>query len=743
MTGRKKTYVFDYLGAHCGMHYYDESFAQLLSSIPGHDVEVLSNFHFSERRHRFCPNMFGHGRISGAIVLLLTAARLLAKRIANPSARFIFLTYGNLYEMAFLPSLLLFRRRNVLDVHEAVAQKDEERGISNGYFGFLYHRCIQNVIIHSDRTRSYMERFGYEGQTLFVPHFKYRLRKTYDVSKVGNDIMEAMGNGGITVLFFGNITHEKGVDILLEAYTTLPEAYSQRINVIVAGKDKDGSVYRIDTRKYANVHIIARHINDDELVKLYSESTYVALPYRKTSQSGIMEMAFYFRRKVIASSVPYFVATLQELPSFGLIAEDGVEGFAKALIQSSEENGKYEFSNKDLDRYEMREEMEAFGRNYQSLILDASDSELEESSSWEIASERLFCLLRAAIHGVIDKTELFEGMDDKAWNRVYRMSVSQGVIALAYDGMKKLDEPLQPIIDIRVQWGFNVTHIEKISRNQIATAEEVSSMLGKESVRVMIMKGLTHSSRYPNPLHRQCGDIDVYLMGDFEKGDRIASDHGYEVIHDFFVHSEFRVNGINIENHNVFVNNTVNRTGAMVQAYLAGNTEEAYVHPIVSGALAPSADFEAIFLTRHAIWHFARECIRFRDIVDWSLFLQDAWQKMDSQKIHGLMRETGMNRFAQILTSICRDKLGLKADIRFDEDQPLLQNRVLEDILSYNNPFRHYHSGVIHTFYRKLTSRFERKWCYDMVVPDSFYGNILSSVRDYIKYPWKILTSKV
>lgn len=36
------------------------------------------------------------------------------------------------------------------------------------------------------------------------------------------------------------------------------------------------------------IRIFDRHINDDELVYLYSKTDYILLPYKKSSQSGIL-----------------------------------------------------------------------------------------------------------------------------------------------------------------------------------------------------------------------------------------------------------------------------------------------------------------------------------------------------------------------------------------------------------------------------------------------------------------------
>ena len=39
-----KVYLVDYIGMHCGMHYYNDAFCRVLSAIPGLDISVLSNY---------------------------------------------------------------------------------------------------------------------------------------------------------------------------------------------------------------------------------------------------------------------------------------------------------------------------------------------------------------------------------------------------------------------------------------------------------------------------------------------------------------------------------------------------------------------------------------------------------------------------------------------------------------------------------------------------------------------------
>lgn len=352
-------------------------------------------------------------------------------------------------------------------------------------------------------------------------------------------------------------------------------------------------------------------------------------------------------------------------------------------------------------------------------------------------------LIRIALWGADGNLTLFEGVSDKEWEALYEKSVEQGLLALAFDGVQRLPKPMQPQLNTKVQWGFNVQHIEKLYDRQCAAAKRLIGLYNANGIRTLLMKGLNLASYYPTPSHRQFGDLDIYLMGDFERGNELIREKGVVIRHDFFVHTEFTVGGVNVENHRWFVNPDVNKTGRYVQEHLALLADEARAFEMFEGAYYPSPEFNALFLLRHSSWHYARESIRLRDICDWGLFLHHEQQSMDTEKVMQLLRESGLERYAAILTGICRRYLGFEVSLPFSREYPDLVERVMEDILSFDNPEKHNNIGFLRAFFWKWRNRISRKWCYDLVVPDSFWGNIGYSITNYIKKPLAIFRAKL
>lgn len=360
-----------------------------------------------------------------------------------------------------------------------------------------------------------------------------------------------------------------------------------------------------------------------------------------------------------------------------------------------------------------------------------------------ITEKRLFALLRLALWGRDEDTGIFEGITEAEWSDIYAVALMQGVLAIAFDGAMMLPEQMQPDLDTKIQWGYNVGHIEKIYARQIDTASGITRLFAGNGIRTMIMKGISVARYYPVPAHRQFGDIDVYLMGDYAKGNEIIAAKGIPIKYEYFVHSEFRLNGVNIENHELFVNANVNKTGAYVQRELDRLVADVRLHPTVEGAYVPSPEFDALFLTRHATWHYARECIRLRDLCDWALFLHHEADNMDKTEVIRMLRESGLERYASIVTEICRNHLGLDRSLPFAAEYHELSERVKNDILTFENPDKFKEIGFVRVFLRKLQNRFSRKWCYDLVVPDSYYGNILYSIKNYLTAPLGLFKAKL
>ncbi|WP_251237439.1 glycosyltransferase, partial [Bacteroides nordii] len=326
----KQIFIVDYLGIHCGMHYYNDAFKKVLSNpLPNEKINILSNYP-EEKATSFFLNFYSVNKLIGVIFLVYNYIKLYIKVLSNKKACFIYLTYGNSIDIPFL-WIISKAPKHIIDIHEAIGQNVDANLRLKKWFKNIYSSKIKSVITHSQRTNNFLDEYDFQGLRLSVPHFKYCFKKTCNENQVEKEIQHSIAKDKINILFFGNINYNKGIDILIQTINALPQEQAEKLNIIIAGKDFDGTIHKISLMHPQSFQVFLKHINDDELVFLYKNTDYVVLPYRKTSQSGILEMAFYFKKPIIASNIPYFNMMLSKFKSFGMLTDLDIPSFTNTF----------------------------------------------------------------------------------------------------------------------------------------------------------------------------------------------------------------------------------------------------------------------------------------------------------------------------------------------------------------------------------------------------------------------------
>lgn len=121
----------------------------------------------------------------------------------------------------------------------------------------------------------------------------------------------------------------------------------------------------------------------------------------------------------------------------------------------------------------------------------------------------------------------------REWDDIFRMAADQGVCAVIGDGMERLPEELRPPRELRLRWALTAERQEKRYRHQQEKAAKMAAAFAENGIRLLLLKGLGLSRDYPVPAHRECGDIDIYLFGASDEGDRLLLQMGAQPISTF------------------------------------------------------------------------------------------------------------------------------------------------------------------------------------------------------------------
>ena len=87
---------------------------------------------------------------------------------------------------------------------------------------------------------------------------------------------------------------------MVQAY--LKSSQLKNYKLVIAGNDKKQIVMKNST----NIININRYIKDDEIKDLFSKAKIVVYPYLSATMSGVLSIAFYFKKNVILSDIPFF-----------------------------------------------------------------------------------------------------------------------------------------------------------------------------------------------------------------------------------------------------------------------------------------------------------------------------------------------------------------------------------------------------------------------------------------------------
>ena len=226
------------------------------------------------------------------------------------------------YLLLFYPLMRLWHIHVIFVAHNVVPHS----GFGNLFyelFKWLSIRIADDVLVFS-KNQSHVLWNKYHIRGLMVPHpYIDFYEHFYRERKIGRE--------PCTILFFGVIRPNKGLEILIQA----AEAARNQIpnlKVIIAGECPDFSRYRGSIRTPSMFELHLERIPDEEVGMFFLRSQFLVLPYHDATQSGPLMISLGFNCPVIASNVGSF-AEFIDSGETGLLFEKGnSEELAESIV---------------------------------------------------------------------------------------------------------------------------------------------------------------------------------------------------------------------------------------------------------------------------------------------------------------------------------------------------------------------------------------------------------------------------
>jgi glycosyltransferase involved in cell wall biosynthesis len=136
----------------------------------------------------------------------------------------------------------------------------------------------------------------------------------------------------LELLFCGFVRPYKGLDILLEALLLLD---GKDICLTIVGEwwTKDIKLLTLLKKLKEKVEVIDRYVEEEELARYFYRADLVVLPYRDASGTGIIPMAYYYKKPVIATLVGGLPDFVEEGLSGSLVKPEDSFALAEVILE--------------------------------------------------------------------------------------------------------------------------------------------------------------------------------------------------------------------------------------------------------------------------------------------------------------------------------------------------------------------------------------------------------------------------
>lgn len=322
----------------------------------------------------------------------------------------------------------------------------------------------------------------------------------------------------------------------------------------------------------------------------------------------------------------------------------------------------------------------------------------------------------------------FLDITEKKWVEIRKIAISQGLSGVCLDSFDRLPNYNRPNSAILLPWIGSALAIERTYNVQLMALKHLINLMRDNEICVLLLKGYDLSKYYPVPSHRPCGDIDVYLMGDYEKGNNIIRQLGISIEHEDDKHCSFVFDGVVIENH---------KTLLAINQYAADITSEEQISKVKDNLIFQPEGYYTlrpldnyIFLLRHIARHFgSEEGYNSRQLLDIVLFLSKNKRRIDKHKLGQCLKESRMLKMNDLFLSLGFRLFGIDlSEFIFNGVDERFLHLALLDMFETKDVKHREKDGVL----AKCKELFAIRWKYS-VLPESFFERLIMGLKNTIK----------
>ncbi len=262
-------------------------------------------------------------------------------------------------------------------------------------------------------------------------------------------------------------------------------------------------------------------------------------------------------------------------------------------------------------------------------------------------------LFGGALPAVLPTTE-------EEWRNLFDATRRQAVTALAYDAVLKLPHEARPPRSVLFHFLTLANAIESDNRRREEALGSFANLVAERlRLPTVVVKGSSLACLYPEPLHRECGDNDLYTGADTERIGALMESLGIAVDRKDPRHIAFSYAKTTFECHSYLLYHNDDIVWETKPLVLENDANVSSDVVCFGKMLTLQTVQSAFFLAKHCEHHavFFHNPVRLRTLLDWSLLLGS--DGFDFEAFAQLKSGTDVDIFANLMTHYCNKLFGL------------------------------------------------------------------------------------
>ena len=271
-------------------------------------------------------------------------------------------------------------------------------------------------------------------------------------------------------------------------------------------------------------------------------------------------------------------------------------------------------------------------------------------------------------------------LNEEDWISLYAEAQRQAIGGILLDGVEKVIARGEDKPRFLMQWIAQGLALENRNRLLNARCKEINDIFNDLGSRSCVLKGQGVARLYPNPLRRQCGDIDLWVEGNrddiyntlktrWKVGDTVIHHADVEIFKD----TPTEIHFIPSFTYSPFLYLKYKKFFKKCGDRQFANYNESV------GFACPTPDFNAVYSLMHIFHHVLHEGIGLRQLLDYYYILKSLGKEQQLQ-VFEEMKHLGLAKFAEAVMYVEQQMFGLEPEFLLCKANERLGKLLLAEI---------------------------------------------------------------